>query len=113
MHFALPPRKTSRPPPYTATRSPYYSYFRRARLRSLAVILGTVVLLIFVLSQLKGADQDGAVDEEREEEVPPGTPEVVIVTVLDEQLSQGYRDMVVRNREMYAARHGMFTICDL
>ena len=43
------------------------------------------------------------------EHIPSGTPEVVIVTVLDEAtMSQDYRDRIVENRKYYARKQGMY-----
>ena len=41
------------------------------------------------------------------EHIPSGTPEVVIVTVLDEAtMSQDYRDRIIENRKYYARKQG-------
>ncbi len=43
------------------------------------------------------------------EHIPSGTPEVVIVTVLDEAtMSQDYRDRIIENRKYYARKQGMY-----
>ena len=43
---------------------------------------------------------------EASERIPPGTPEVVIVTLLDDSLSKSYIEKIKENRDDYAARHG-------
>jgi mannan polymerase II complex MNN11 subunit len=40
------------------------------------------------------------------EVIPPGTPEIVIVTVLDHDMPKGYVERIKENREDYAKRHG-------
>ncbi|KAL8864947.1 MAG: hypothetical protein Q9174_007151, partial [Haloplaca sp. 1 TL-2023] len=100
MHFAYPPRKTSHPPPYEIRnpRSFSLSYTRRKQLQAGALMLLTAFLLIFGLSHLFSSSP--------EERIPPGTPDVVIVTVIDEQsLSPSYIEKIQENRRSYAARH--------
>ena len=42
------------------------------------------------------------------EKAPPGTPEVVVVTLLDEAtMSDEYRARIMENRRYYADKHGM------
>lgn len=41
--------------------------------------------------------------------IPPGTPEVVIVTTLDKTMSEEHRHMIIENRKDYAQRHGYTT----
>ena len=42
------------------------------------------------------------------EKAPPGTPEVVVVTLLDEAtMSDEYRARIMENRKYYANKHGM------
>ena len=38
--------------------------------------------------------------------IPLGTPEVVIVTVIEPELSIDYVEQIKENRDEYAARHG-------
>ena len=45
--------------------------------------------------------------------VPAGTPEVVIVTVIDDQVSQTYLDKIKHNREDYASQYGEIDIAML
>ena len=99
MHFAYPPRKSSHPPAYPARGlSRSLSYNQRRQLKIGAIILCSLVFLILVLSRLFSSGM---------ERIPPGTPEVVIVTVIDEEnMSKDYIAKVQDNRKEYAARHG-------
>ena len=101
MHFALPPRKSSQPPPYT--RIPRTVPVRRKHLQLGGV--GAVVILIFIYilaSRLRPA----------KEYIPYGTPETVVVTLLDEpMMSTAYRDKIVENRQFYADKHGEHLVC--
>ncbi|KAI4161761.1 MAG: hypothetical protein LQ342_004593 [Letrouitia transgressa] len=99
MHFALPPRKTSNPPPYA--RASRTSSLRRRQLQFGAIIGCALLVLIFLISHLFGR---GA------ERIPPGTPEVVIMTLMDEEnMSKEYINKIKENRKDYAARHGYTT----
>ena len=92
----MPPRKTSQPPPYArATRS---SPIRRKQLKIGGLIAGAVLILIYLLTYLFSSPKDY---------VPYGTPEVVIVTVLDEAtMSTNYRSHIMENRNYYAEKQG-------
>ena len=96
MHFALPPRKTSHPPPYArASRS---SPIRRKQLQLGALVLSAVLLLIYLGTSLFKPGR---------ERIPAGTADVVIVTVLDDAtMSQDYIDRIVENRKYYAEKQG-------
>ncbi|MCJ1362944.1 hypothetical protein MMC16_002050 [Acarospora aff. strigata] len=100
MHFALPPRKSSHPPPYA--RPQRLSTARRRQLQVVAALAAsTVLLVIYLLTQLFSSSPGRP---------PPGTPEVVIVTVLDRTgMSDGYIEKIKENRNDYAARHGYAT----
>ena len=99
MHFALPPRKTSQPPPY-ARASPKPSHFREHQLRLVGYIVCgilTFCLLVHYSSSTKSLVVPA----------PSGTPPIVIVTVFDEQhMSEEYIQKVKANREDYAIRQG-------
>ncbi|MCJ1334348.1 hypothetical protein MMC10_011057 [Thelotrema lepadinum] len=106
MHFALPPRKTSQPPPYV--RSSRWSPLKaataiRRQQRTLGLVIFGVILISFFLF-LRGTNPSSSV-----ERIPPGSPEVVIVTLLDDSLSKTYVERIKENRENYAARHGYKT----
>ncbi|KAL9633883.1 MAG: hypothetical protein Q9164_004424 [Protoblastenia rupestris] len=95
----MPPRKTSQPPPYArASRS---SPIRRKQLQFGGIILCGLLLIIYLATSLFSS---------KSERAPAGTPEVVIVTVLDDQtMSEQYRQRVVENRNYYAQKQGYVT----
>ena len=46
------------------------------------------------------------------ERPPPGTPEIVVVTVLDdESMSEAYKEKVKKNRNYYAEKQGKTMSC--
>ena len=99
MHFALPPRKTSQPPPY-ARASRKTSYFRQQQLRLVGYIVCGILTIYLLFHYVSFSDA-------LVESAPPGTAPVVIVTVLDEQhMSDEYIKKIRTNREDYAARQG-------
>jgi len=96
MHFAFPPRKTSQPPPYA--RPSRTSSIRRKQAQAGGLIACGVLVIIYLTTSLFTRSTN---------HIPLGTPEVVIVTVLDEAtMSQGYRDRIVENRRYYAEKQG-------
>lgn len=102
MHFAVSRQKSYNPA--SLSRSSKVPLFRRRQTRTIAAVLGTLVLSIFALSRLLSS---GGPDSER---TPSGTPPVVIITVLDvEKSSDRYLDMILENRKVYAERHGYAT----
>ena len=96
MHFAMPPRKTSQPPPYArASRS---SPIRRKQLQFVALLACALLVLIYLGIRLFGSSGEKA---------PPGTPQVVVVTLLDEAtMSDEYRARIMENRKYYAEKNG-------
>ena len=95
MHLAMP-RKTSHPPPYG--RSLHSSPIRRKQLQLGATIACGALVLIYLLYRLYF---DPA------EKAPPGTPDVVIVTLLDQDhMSEDYISKIKENRQDYEDRHG-------
>jgi mannan polymerase II complex MNN11 subunit len=100
MHFALPPRKTSKPPPYLprASRLPG---LRRSRVKLIAVAGFFFLSVIYLLT--RPSSQHAAPTQR----APRGTPPVVLVTVLDEsKYSKAYLETVKQNRLQYAEKHG-------
>ena len=97
MHFALPPRKTSQPPPYArASRS---SPIRRKQLQIGGLIACGILVLIYLSTYLFSSGS---------EHIPSGTPEIVVVTVLDEAtMSNEYKERIKENRSYYAKKQGM------
>ncbi|KAF2460376.1 galactosyl transferase GMA12/MNN10 family-domain-containing protein [Lineolata rhizophorae] len=105
MHFAFPPRKTSNPPPYAVRPSRSTPMLRRNQLRLLAIIALGLLSFIFIASRLFRSSSGSA----QSEYIPPGTPPVVIVTVLDPKGNPSFNEMVKQNREHYAEKHGYTT----
>lgn len=96
MHFALPPRKSSYPPPYA--RNQRSSAVRRRQLKLVAILGSLALIFIYLLTRLAVSSSDRP---------PPGTPEVVIVTLLDRKtMSESYIKKIKENRDHYAALHG-------
>ncbi|OJD31800.1 glycosyltransferase family 34 protein [Diplodia corticola] len=104
MHFAFPPRKTSRPPPYVAAANArsQTSFLTRRMARQLAIYaliaLGFLYLVKNCFSTAPAADF-----------IPAGTPPVVVVTTFDANLPESFKERLRANRETYAARHGYAT----
>jgi hypothetical protein len=106
MHFALPPRKTSHPPPYARAAAARNSSDRRRQLYQLCsyVVLGILTIYLIV----RYAFSSRHTDAEEIERIPAGTSPVVIVTVFDEEnTSPDYVQKIKANREDYASRHGI------
>ncbi|KAI9799239.1 MAG: hypothetical protein M1833_004117 [Piccolia ochrophora] len=100
MHFALPPRKTSQPPPYAA-RSSRSPFLRRSQLQAVAVIACLILFVLVLFRQIFHSSAGKA---------PPGTPPVVIVTPIDEkEYSKEHINRIKDNRSFYAKRHGYAT----
>ncbi|KAJ9608134.1 putative alpha-1,6-mannosyltransferase mnn11 [Cladophialophora chaetospira] len=106
MHFALPPRKTSQPPPYVRNSNlTAAAQRRRKQIQLLAyAVLGLVTLYLvyefFLSFRAVEGTEDGA-------ESIQGLQDVVIVTVFDNAtMSEDYVRMIRANRDDYAARHG-------
>lgn len=100
MHFALPPRKTSFPPPYARVSAQNASSQRRRLFTSLASLLAGLVTIYLIFSIFYSGDtsvSDGAIKNDAS---------VVIVTVLDDSLSEEYVSLIKKNRDDYASRHG-------
>ncbi|KAF1836870.1 alpha-1,6-mannosyltransferas-like protein subunit [Decorospora gaudefroyi] len=122
MHFAMPPRKTSRPPPYAARNQsgriaipPALRNLLRTRAGQLLVAGVTCVfLLIWLLSgggtSSTRAAKVGGWTAASIPKVAVGTgPPVVVVTVIDPQADPAWIDKIRNNREEYAKRHGYQT----
>lgn len=101
MHFALPPRKTSFPPPYARVSAQNVFSQRRRQIQYLASVvfaLLTIYLLFSFFSSGGPLVDDGTISKDRS---------VLIVTVLDESsMSEEYISMIKKNRDDYASRHG-------
>jgi mannan polymerase II complex MNN11 subunit len=111
MHFAMPPRKTSRPPPYAARQQSGFrlppvlrNLLRRDKLRVIVLaILG--FLTLFWLLGRTGGNRDSNAPSLAKVAIGSGAP-VVIVTVLDPKGDPGWVAKLKHNREDYAKRHG-------
>ncbi|KAI9681372.1 MAG: hypothetical protein M1817_002655 [Caeruleum heppii] len=98
MHFALPPRKTSHPPPYALRSS--RPFLRRGRVQLFGLIVCLALTGLFFLSHIYTASTGIR---------PPGTPEVVIVTPIDLNHTAGHIQKIKSNRLRYAELHGYGT----
>ncbi|KAI5375468.1 hypothetical protein J4E82_005891 [Alternaria postmessia] len=122
MHFAMPPRKTSRPPPYAARNQsggialpPALKNLLRSRAGRLIVggILGFFVL-IWMLSGSGGTSRaKSKVGGWTAANIPKPNigsgPPVVVVTVIDPKTDPVWMQKIKSNREEYAKRHGYLT----
>ncbi|KPI43334.1 putative alpha-1,2-galactosyltransferase [Cyphellophora attinorum] len=101
MHFALPPRKTSQPPPFARAANLHNAAQRRRQMQG----MGSIVLVLATLYLLyKALFTGGTAPEPTEIEA---NPSVVMVTVFDEsRQSKEFIDIVKENREDYARRWG-------
>jgi len=99
MHFALPPRKTSHPPPYArASRS---SPIRRKQFQAIGVVACAALVLIYFATRLFSSST---------ERVPLGSPDLVIVTLMDDAtMSDEYRQRIMENRNYYAKKQGRYS----
>jgi len=101
MHFALPPRKTSQPPPYLP-RSTRLPGLRRSRLKVIALAGLAFLALLYLVTRPSSSGHHAPAKR-----VPKGNPPVVVVTVLDySKYSNAYLQTVRDNRIQYAQKHG-------
>ncbi|KAK7518784.1 mannosyltransferase complex component [Phyllosticta citriasiana] len=101
MHFAFPPRKTSRPPPYVAVTNARSSgpLLSRRKAKQLALFALFALGGLYALRWLFSSPG-------KNEYIPPGTPPVVLVTTLDADLPETFKDNIRKNRQTYADKHG-------
>lgn len=101
MHFALPPRKTSFPPPYARVSARDVSSQRRRLFKLLTSLLAGLLTIYLILSVVYSGEVSvgsGSIKTDAS---------VLIVTVLDEsRMSDEYVSMIKKNRNDYASRHG-------
>ncbi|KAH7046569.1 galactosyl transferase GMA12/MNN10 family-domain-containing protein [Macrophomina phaseolina] len=104
MHFAFPPRKTSRPPPYVAAANvrSQGSFLTRRMARQLAVYALVALAFLYMLKHWVSAGPAAEV-------IPAGTPPVVLVTTFDDDLEESFMEKIRLNRETYAEKHGYAT----
>ncbi|KAF2829637.1 hypothetical protein CC86DRAFT_344158 [Ophiobolus disseminans] len=115
MHFAMPPRKTSRPPPYAARQQSGFrippavkNLLRRDRLRVAVVGILGFLTVFWLLGRIGGGSSTTNAPHLPKVAIGSGPP-VVIVTVLDPKADQGWTSKIQKNREDYAKRHGYKT----
>ncbi|CAO2650853.1 Nn.00g091500.m01.CDS01 [Neocucurbitaria sp. VM-36] len=113
----MPPRKTSRPPPYAARNQSSIAIppalknlLRRDKLRLLVIGILGILGLVWLLGG-RGSSTQGAswtVANIPKVAIGSGAP-VVIVTVLDPRADPAWTQRIKTNREEYAKRHGYLT----
>jgi hypothetical protein len=99
MHFAMPPtaRKPSHPSPFPSSRSPMFM-LRRRRLQLIAILACGAFAVFMLFSRIFSSSPGRP---------PPGTPEIVLVTVIDDHgFSKDHIERIKQNRRDYAERHG-------
>lgn len=112
----MPPRKTSRPPPYAARQQQsgfrippaLKNLLRRDKLR--LAILGILGFLsvFWLLGRIGGSSKSTSTVKLPKVAIGSGPP-VVIVTVLDPKADPEWTTRIQKNREDYAKRHGRST----
>lgn len=114
MHFAMPPRKTSRPPPYAARQNtsssivpPALRNLLRSKPRVAGAVLGFLTLL-WLLGIIGGSSSSTPLVNIPKVAVGSGAP-VVVVTVLDPSANPAWTAKIKANREEYAKKHGYLT----
>lgn len=107
MHFALPPRKTSHPPPY-APRQSRFPGPRLRRLQTLALFALALLTTLYLLARFLPSSTTDRLTTTPSflSTPPPGTPLVVIVTPLDRvSYDAVYLQKIKENRVKYAKAH--------
>lgn len=106
MQFPYPRKDSDGPEFYPSKRAAAYSSPRRRNPRQLAFYALITVLTIWVLLYILRRSPSSPDFVKRP---PAGTPEVVIVTTLNPDMSERWKANIVENRRDYAARHGYAT----
>ncbi|KAF1851974.1 glycosyltransferase family 34 protein [Cucurbitaria berberidis CBS 394.84] len=117
MHFAMPPRKTSRPPPYARNQGSIIAIppalknlLRRDKLRLVVVGILGFLGIVWLLGRRGGNSQGVAWTAAHIPKVAIGSgAPVVIVTVIDPKADPSWTQRIKSNREEYAKRHGYLT----
>ncbi|KAJ4297679.1 putative alpha-1,6-mannosyltransferase mnn11 [Kalmusia sp. IMI 367209] len=112
MHFAMPPRKTSRPPPYQARNQSSLpippalkNLLRRDKLRTIVLGVLGFLTLIWLFRRAGGGEVGANIPKV---DIGSGPP-VVIVTTIDPKANAAWVGKIKKNREDYAKRHGYLT----
>lgn len=119
MHFAMPPRKTSRPPPYAARNQTSIvppalkNLLRREKMRVVALAMLAFMGFLWLFGIIGGGTTSQgpkwSAAEIKKVAVGSGPP-VVIVTVLDPEADATWTQRIKSNRIEYAKRHGMLPL---
>ncbi|KAI8935027.1 hypothetical protein NX059_008691 [Plenodomus lindquistii] len=118
MHFAMPPRKTSRPPPYAARNQSSIippalkNLLRRDKMRVIAFGILSFMGILWLFGIIGGgkASKGPQWQAANIPRVAIGSgPPVVVVTVLDPKADPTWTQKIKTNREEYAKRHGYLT----
>ena len=107
MHFALPPRKSEQPPPFARVHAQSAANARRRVLRLLSYAIGGI-LSVYLVFHYVFTLSSGLSSKNISTEIPPNQ-DILLVTVLDDSLSDNYVSMIRRNRDDYAQRHNYKT----
>lgn len=112
MHFALPPRKTSRPPPYAARNQTSLpippalkNLLRRDKLRLIVISILGFLTFIWLVGHAGGREKGVGIPKVQIGSGPP----VVIITMIDPKADAAWVKRIKANREEYAKRHGYLT----
>ena len=110
----MPPRKTSRPPPYAARQSrgglslppALRNLLRRDRLRVVVIAILGFLTLAWLFGRIGGGSNTSVLPA-----TPPigSGPPVVIVTTIDPKADLAWVQSIKSNRESYAKRHGAWS----
>jgi mannan polymerase II complex MNN11 subunit len=113
MHFAMPPRKTSRPPPYAARQQSGFrvppalkNLLRRDKLRMTVLGILGFLTIFWLLGKIGSGSGSNAPNLPKV--VIGSGPPVVIVTVIDSKADAAWVRKIKQNRDEYAERHGTF-----
>jgi mannan polymerase II complex MNN11 subunit len=113
MHFAMPPRKTSRPPPYAARQQSGFrvppalkNLLRRDKLRMTVLGILGFLTIFWLLGKIGSGSGSNAPNLPKV--VIGSGPPVVIVTVIDSKADAAWVRKIKQNRDDYAERHGTF-----
>lgn len=110
----MPPRKTSRPPPYAARNQSSVgippalkNLLRRDKVRLIVIGILGFLGIFWLLGKVGGAGGTKAWTTANIPKVAVGSgPPVVVVTVVDPRADPVWMERIKKNREDYAKRHG-------